>query len=91
MVNIVKEASDNKIRLDGVKCKYIINCGYGQYGRGIVTVVFEKGSDAWYWVTGTNVGSLRSFEEGKTYDITAIRYGRPNYLSNVKVVPSKGE
>lgn len=91
MVNLIKEESDNKIRIDGVKCKYIINSGSGQYGKGIVTVVFEKGSDAWYWITGTNVGSLRSFKEGETYDITAIKYSRPRYLSNVKVAPSKGE
>ena len=88
MVNLVNEAPDNKVRIDSVKCKYIINSGSGQYGKGIITVVFEKGSNAWYWITGMNVKSLHSFKEGETYDIVAISY-KPKYLSNVKIVPSK--
>lgn len=85
MIKLVNEKDDNRINLQGVKCKYIIGVGQGMYGKSKCVVVFERGSDAWYWVTGVNTGSLKQFKEGETYDIIAVSNDSSRYINNVRV------
>lgn len=85
---VVKRNDEKKI-LKGVKCRYIIHCGLGRHGGGIVAVVFEKDSKQLFWITEVNVASLRSFSEGEIYDISFIQHGDNKYIKNVKAISSE--
>lgn len=84
-MKIIKEDNDKRKILEDVLCKYIIGSGSGKYGQSIITVIFEKGSDAYIWLTTDKTASLRNFEEGNRYDISCIQYNGQRYISNVKI------
>ena len=81
-MKIVNEENDNRLILEGAEVEYIINAGSGRYGKQNVVVVFRKGSESYFWVTGSDVKSLSEFNEGDTCNIQAMKYG--HYISNVK-------
>ena len=84
MMKIVKEENDNRFILEDAEVEYIIGAGSGQYGKENVVVVFKKGSESYFWVTGSKIKSLESFSEGDIVNIQAIKYGSGRYISNVK-------
>ena len=51
-----------------------------------VVVVFKKGSESYFWVTGSKIKALADFSEGDRCNIQAHRYGNgtSRYISNVK-------
>lgn len=86
MVTVINEEDNSRLILEDAEVEYIIDAGSGQYGKMNVVVVFKKGSESYFWVTGSKIKALADFSEGDRCNIQAHRYGNgtSRYISNVK-------